>query len=150
MEDILLCMPILGYSFFERAPVAKSKTRRYSLSSKGLSAEGYESSEGFVVAKGSQVSWDERPSIHGYLKELRAALIKEGVLQAAGSVYTLTGLHLRQPEHSGRRGGGRGCQWSGAVEDEGWDDVEAGSGGFSHLMIPIDPNDSTAIVGQMR
>lgn len=90
LEDILLCMPILGYSFFERAPVAKSKTRRYTLSSKGLNAEGYESSEGFVVAKGSQAAWDERPSIHGYLKELRTALIKEGVLQAAGSFYTLT------------------------------------------------------------
>jgi hypothetical protein len=90
LEDILLCLPILGYGFFERAPVAKTMTRRYLLTAKGLRAEGYESSEGFVVAKGSQAAWDERPSIHGYLKELRAALIKEGVLQAAGPVYTLT------------------------------------------------------------
>ncbi|MCO5275907.1 MAG: GIY-YIG nuclease family protein [Flavobacteriales bacterium] len=90
LEDILLCLPILGYGFFERAPVAKTKTRRYLLTAKGLRAEGYESSEGFVVAKGSQVARNERPSIHGYLKELRAALIKEGVLQATGSFYTLT------------------------------------------------------------
>ncbi len=90
LEDILLCMPILGYSFFERASVAKAKAIHYHLTAKGLKSEGYETSEGFVVVKGSQVAVDERPSIHGYLKELRAALVKEGVLQLAGQSYTLT------------------------------------------------------------
>lgn len=90
LEDILLCMPILGYSFFERAAQAKVQALRYHLTAKGLQAEGYESSEGFVVMKGSQVAVGERPSIHGFLKELRAALVKEGVLQLNGQAYTLT------------------------------------------------------------
>lgn len=89
LEDILLCMPILGYSFFERAPQAKPKTLHYHLTAKGLRSEGYETSEGFVVVKGSQVAVDERPSIHGYLKELRAALVKESVLVPHGTYYTL-------------------------------------------------------------
>jgi hypothetical protein len=89
LEDILLCMPILGYSLFEQAPLAKAKTLRYHLTAKGLKAEGYESSEGFVVVKGSLATVVEAPSIHAYLKELRAALTREGVLQLVGKSYAL-------------------------------------------------------------
>jgi|SRR5436190_6609813 len=89
LQDILLCMPILGYSYFEQTPAVKVKALRYHLTAKGLKAEGYESSEGFVVMQGSQVAGGERPSIHGYLKELRAALIKEGVVLSAGAAFTL-------------------------------------------------------------
>ena len=90
LEDILLCMPIIGYGFLERAPVAKRQTRRYTMHTKVQKAEGYESSEGFVVMAGSQAAPNERPSIHGYLKELRAALIQEGVFELAKDHYVLT------------------------------------------------------------
>lgn len=84
VQDILLCMPILGYPFFEQASEAKAISRHYHLSARGVQAEGFESSEGFVVLKGSQAAVDERPSIHGYLKEMRRSLLKEGVMKVTG------------------------------------------------------------------
>lgn len=90
LHDILLCMPILGYPFFEPAPLAKAKTIRYTLTAKGLKAEGFESPEGFVVTKGSQASLQEAPSIHDYLKELRSGLQKQGVLVPGNKGLVLT------------------------------------------------------------
>jgi len=84
LQDVLLCMPILGHAFFEQASQAKAISQRYHLSARGVQAEGFESSEGFVVVMGSQAAVDERPSIHGYLKDMRASLLKEGVMQTTG------------------------------------------------------------------
>ena len=87
LEDVLLCLPILGFSHFEIAAIVQEKTERFRIQSKGLVASGYESSEGFVVTQGSQVSKDEAPSIHGYLKDQRSALIQQTVLSDRGQHY---------------------------------------------------------------
>ncbi|MGV9013536.1 MAG: GIY-YIG nuclease family protein [Flavobacteriales bacterium] len=90
LADILLCMPILGYSFLESASVAKAIGQRYHMTARGATAEGFASSEGFVVSKGALASLDPVPSMHRFLFEQRDALIKEGVLVARMDHYELT------------------------------------------------------------
>lgn len=90
LQDVLLCMPILGYAFFEQASQAKAIGQRYHLSARGVQAEGFESSEGFVVVKGSQIASDDVPSMQAYLREMRAALIKDGLLSVVGGRLILT------------------------------------------------------------
>jgi hypothetical protein len=43
-----------------------------------------------VVRADSQAVKEEVPSIHGYLRELRRALVAQGVLKDAGTVYRLS------------------------------------------------------------
>lgn len=90
LQDVLLCMPILGHAFFEQASQAKAISQRYHLSARGVQAEGFESSEGFVVIKGSQIASDDVPSMQAYLREMRAELVKDGLLTVEGGHYMLT------------------------------------------------------------
>lgn len=84
LAEMLLCFPVLGLSVFSAAPrPAKSVTPLY-LASKGVKAEGAESSEGFVVRAGSGAVKAEVPSCHAYIIELRSALVTNGVLKPAG------------------------------------------------------------------
>ncbi|MGH3644336.1 MAG: GIY-YIG nuclease family protein [Mycobacterium sp.] len=91
LDDVLLCLPILGYGFFESAPIASPTATLLFLNAKGVSAQGFESVKGFVVRKGSQAVKEDRqaPSIHAYLRQTRAELIDQGVLVDRGLVYEL-------------------------------------------------------------
>ena len=90
LEEMLLCYPVLGVNVFAAAaPVAKSTTW-LTLTSKGIKAEGAESHDGFVVRTGSGAVKDEVPSCHGYIRQLRAALISNGVLQPTMSGFAFT------------------------------------------------------------
>ena len=55
-----------------------------------MTARGYETSQGFVVQKGSQAVKSETPAIHAYLTEIRAELVRQGVLRDAGMFYEFT------------------------------------------------------------
>lgn len=92
LDDMLLCLPTLGYSFFEAAPAIAVAEEQLFLKSKGIEARGFESPKGFVVRAGSNAvnSAKETLSIHAYLKELRAELLRQGVLVDHGGFYTLT------------------------------------------------------------
>jgi hypothetical protein len=93
LADLLLCLPVLGYTFFESAaaPDATVPTRaRLYLKAKGIRAEGHESPAGFVVRSGAQAVKEETASIHDFLSNLRAELIRQGVLRDAGKHYLLT------------------------------------------------------------
>jgi hypothetical protein len=57
------------------------------LNAKGIKAEGRESAEGFVVRSGSGAVKVEVPSCHAYLKDLRTALIANGVLKPSGEGF---------------------------------------------------------------
>jgi hypothetical protein len=89
LADLLLCLPVLGYPFFEMpsggVPASERTTTRRSffLKSKGIAAKGYESAAGFVVEAGSTAVSTEVPSIHDFLKRLRADLLTQGVLVPA-------------------------------------------------------------------
>lgn len=85
LDEILLCLPVLGVQVFEKPPVpALSATVLY-IKAKGITATGYESPQGFVVQAGSQALATEAPSIHTYLSNTRTALLKAGILSLDGA-----------------------------------------------------------------
>ena len=90
LADLLLCLPVVGVSLFERAKAGGAKSRDLLLRAKGIEARGVDGSEGFVVRAGSQAVKDEVASIHAYLVDLRKSLLTQGVLEPAGAGYRLT------------------------------------------------------------
>ena len=89
LADLLLCLPVVGVSLFEKTKVSGTKGRELLLKGKGIEARGIDSPEGFVVRAGSAAVMTEVPSIHPYLIELRRTLVKSGVLANAGDVFRL-------------------------------------------------------------
>lgn len=90
LDDLLLCLPIIGVNFFEKPRPGAGGHHRLYLKSRGVEASGFESPEGFVVLKGSTAARDEVPSIHQYMKALRRTLLENGVLADAGDVFKVT------------------------------------------------------------
>lgn len=92
LADLLLCLPLMGVSLFEKARVNVAASRVLYLKSKEIEASGVDGSEGFVVRAGSQAVKEELPSIHAFLSELRKSLLTQGVLEleSAGTRYRLT------------------------------------------------------------
>jgi hypothetical protein len=90
LEDVLLCLPVVGVTFFEKAKADAVKSADLFLKAKGIEARGVDGAEGFVVRAGSQAVKDEVASIHAYLTDLRQALLTQGVLQDSGAIYRLT------------------------------------------------------------
>ena len=87
LDDVLLCLPLLGYDYFEPAPEPLTPEATLFLSAKGIHASGFESPKGFTVRVGSQAVKQEVASIHPYMREIRAELIRQGVLLDHGSRY---------------------------------------------------------------
>ncbi len=94
LDDLLLCLPVVGVNLFEKAKAAGPKERDLILRSKGIEAHGQDTAEGFVVRAGSQAVKEEVASIPGYLSDLRQSLLEQGVLEDAGTVYRLTQDYL--------------------------------------------------------
>ncbi len=90
LENVLLCLPVVGVNVFEMARVSEQKGRPLLLRAKGIEAQGVESPEGFVVRAGSKAVKKETLSIPAYLTDLRRALVVKGVLADAGETYSLT------------------------------------------------------------
>jgi hypothetical protein len=90
LADMLLCLPVLGYGFFETPPPIDPTTREFVVGAGGLTARGYEASTGFVVRSGSQAAKVEAASIPDYLRDLRSTLAARGVLGDRGAWYELT------------------------------------------------------------
>ena len=90
LSEMMLCFPVLGVHVFTAGDSSKKVERQLTISSKSISATGWETDNGFLVRKGSGAALTEVPSCHGYLKELRAALIENGVLkrEERGFVFT--------------------------------------------------------------
>lgn len=89
LADLLLCLPIVGVSFFDK-PRAPAGKRTLILQVKGAKARGYEGVDGFVVRKGAPAVKSQAPSIQMYLAELRHTLQAKGVLVDAGETLKLT------------------------------------------------------------
>lgn len=90
LKDLLLCLPVVGVTFFEKAKAARAASRELFLRAKGIEARGVDDAEGFVVRAESQVVKEEVPSIHAYLSELRKSLQAQGVFKDAGTAYQFT------------------------------------------------------------
>ena len=90
LDDMLLCLPVVGVRFFEKPGSQDQTTRSLFLKAKGIKARGYEDAGGFVVRSGSHAVREEVPSIHAYLTDLRTALKKQGILKEEGDLYEMT------------------------------------------------------------
>ena len=89
LADMLLCLPVIGVSFFERPRGLMGKERDLFLNAKGIQARGCEAPGGFVVRAGSQGVKNEVASIHTYLSDLRKTLLNQGILEDKGTAYRL-------------------------------------------------------------
>ena len=89
LADMLLCLPILGVTFFEKPRTQQDTSQDLFLSAKGITARGYEDTGGFVVRSGSQIVKKEVASIHPYLSNVRKTLLSQEVLKDDGTVYRL-------------------------------------------------------------
>lgn len=88
LSEMMLCFPVLGLSVFHAAdPLQKTGSLLF-ITGKGTQAQGEETRDGFVVRAGSGVAVKEVPSCPAYLRELRAALVANGVLLPAGDGWT--------------------------------------------------------------
>lgn len=88
LADMLLCFPVLGLSVFSAAAAIQKNAKLLFINAKGIKAEGLETPDGFVVRSGSEAVLNEVPSCQSFIKQLRAALIANGVLKPAGDGYT--------------------------------------------------------------
>lgn len=97
LDDVLLCLPILGYSMFEAgaAAAARSNEETLHLSAKGIEASGKDTAAGFVVFARSLAVGNDKvtPSLVNHfpaVKELRDELIRQQVLVPQGDDFLLT------------------------------------------------------------
>ena len=90
LRDMLLCLPLLGLNVFEKAKVSGKQSSDLILRGKGIEARGQDTAEGFVVRAGSLAAKEDLPSSHDYVKELRRALLTQGVFVDEGTHYRLT------------------------------------------------------------
>lgn len=95
LENILGILPVLGVSAFERstASVNARASSKLTCRGKGITAHGYESTQGFVVEAGSQAVAAEVPSMKEYVPgmyELRRQLIENSVLARNGTDYAFS------------------------------------------------------------
>lgn len=90
LAEMMLCFPVLGVHVFTTAVSVQKAAKQLYISGKGISATGWETDNGFLVRAGSGATLTEVPSCHAYLKELRAALVENGVFKLQGQTYVFT------------------------------------------------------------
>jgi len=89
LADLLLCLPLVGVSFFEKPRGRTIKKTALFLRAKKIEARGYDGTEGFVVLAGSTAVKEEVPSIQAYMSELRRVLLERVVFEDGGESYRL-------------------------------------------------------------
>ena len=87
LADMLLCLQVVGVSFFEKSQEPVRKAQELILRGKGIEAHGYEGVGEFVVRSGSLAVKNEVHSIPIYLSELRRTLCEKGILKDIGGQY---------------------------------------------------------------
>jgi Domain of unknown function (DUF4357) len=94
LAELLLCCPLLGLHVFSIPTASPSPTRLLTLAAKGISAQGAELADGFLVKVGSQAVVDLVPSCAPYIKQLREAMLSNGVLAPKNGVLVFTQDYL--------------------------------------------------------
>ncbi len=95
LDHMLETLPVLGVHAFETvaAPISAAAPVELIYNPKGVTARGYESTQGFVVKAGSEAVAEEVPSMKEYVRgsyDLRQDLKKNGVLAAQGDKLVFT------------------------------------------------------------
>jgi len=118
LQNILGVLPVLAIHAFEQSPliVVKGGTPGLTCQGRGVTATGHDTPQGFVVQLGSFASKEEVPSLKAhfaYVSELRADLLKSGVLVPDGTMlrfaqdYTFNSPSLASTVVLGRSSNGR-------------------------------------------
>jgi hypothetical protein len=103
LDNILLCLPILGYGLFETAAsattgIANSDASGITLHlrAKGIEATGADTVAGFVVRAGSRAVTDDKmaPSTHANMRDMRDELVRQNVLVTDGDCLRLAQDYL--------------------------------------------------------
>ena len=91
LADMLLCLPVIGVSFFEKPRGLAEKNQDLLLEAKNITARGFEEAGGFVVRADSQAVKEETNTIPSSASDLRKALLNQGVLELeeGGTAYRL-------------------------------------------------------------
>lgn len=89
LDEVLLILPVLALSVFEKPPKATAEQVLH-LKSKGLQTRGYVAPQGFVVVSGSQAVKKAADSTHNYILARRKVLLDKGVLVEDGDFFKLT------------------------------------------------------------
>jgi hypothetical protein len=92
LDNMLGMLPVLGIHAFEQASAvtALKGNELLTCKGKGVSASGYEATQGFVVKSGSLATGETVPSMQQHVRgmyDLRQELINNGVLQADNGNY---------------------------------------------------------------
>ena len=91
LEELLLCFPVLGVTIFDRPETKPVGRQLLLLKNKGVTAEGYESENGFVVRSGSTAVTKTVESIPPHALILRHELLTSEILRQKGKdFYYLT------------------------------------------------------------
>lgn len=95
LGNMLGMLPVLGINAFERAQAKAQSGAAHLLfaKGKGVSAQGFEGTQGFVVKGGSQAVAEAVPSMEQHVRgmfEIRQELIRNGVLARQGDHYVFT------------------------------------------------------------
>jgi len=84
LDDLLLCLPTLGFGFFEAVAQERSRSKEFLLAGRGVDGRGYETSSGFVVRAGSIGTAAITPSANAFVAKTRSLLLANGVLVQEG------------------------------------------------------------------
>ncbi len=81
LDEMLVVYPLLGVDAFIPPPTTSVQSQPVlHLKGRGISAQGRDTPEGFVVHAGSLAAKGDVPSLHEYVRTLRKALVENGVL----------------------------------------------------------------------
>ncbi len=91
LAEMLLCLPLLGVDVFSVPSAAPTQEAGgLFVRGKGVDARGAETAQGFVVRSGSYAVMSEVPSCPDSVRQLRSALLANGVLRADANRYAFT------------------------------------------------------------
>jgi hypothetical protein len=94
LDHMLGMLPVLGVHAFEAAPALAAKASPVlTCKGKGVVANGFEASQGFVVKAGSQAVTESVPSMQEHVRgmfDIRQELIGNGVMVLVNGLYQFT------------------------------------------------------------
>lgn len=90
LEEMRRCFPLIGVSAFEKPAEPAPSSTLLKIEAKGVVASGYESANGFIVRKGSEIVLQEVPSLPGYISALRESLQENKTVKPQGGKLVFT------------------------------------------------------------
>ena len=90
LDEMLLVLPLIAIDAFTPPNKAALTQPLLYLKGRGITAEGRDTPEGFVVHEGSTAARSAVDSLHEYVRAQRSVLMQNGVLMEVGATYRLT------------------------------------------------------------